>query len=44
MDIYCKFDHITEWYCKLNMRMTVPSLKYNDTVMMDSKEIIQHIA
>jgi glutathione S-transferase len=32
-----------EWYAKINPEMTVPSLKYGDLTLVNSREIINHL-
>jgi len=40
MDTKEKMNNHEEWYAKLNPKMTVPILKYNDEVLTESQHII----
>ena len=40
MDIEIKKDNHSDWYAKVNPNMTVPTLKYDDEIITDSREIL----
>jgi glutathione S-transferase len=43
VDIDVKMNNYDEWYAKINPQMTVPSLKYGDQTLVNSREIINHL-
>lgn len=43
VDIDVKMNNYDEWYAKINPQMTVPSLKYGNLTLTDSREIINHL-
>lgn len=38
-----KMNNHEEWYAKLNPKMTVPTLKYNNEVLTESRKIISFL-
>ena len=36
-------EHLAPWYARINPKMLVPSLKYNDRILTDSKSIIEFL-
>ena len=36
-------EHLDAWYARINPKMLVPSLKYNDRIITDSKRIIEFL-
>ena len=43
MDTKEKMNNHEEWYAKLNPKMTVPILKYNNEVLTESQHIISFL-
>jgi glutathione S-transferase len=43
MDIEEKMDNHDEWYAKINPKMTVPALQYNDELLTDTHQIVSFL-